>query len=236
MPIDLAALPIAWLAGVLSIASPCVWPLVPIVMASAADNGRSGPIFLSLGLSIAFAVAGVFLTYLLISLGLDAEQFRVFAAGMLVIVGLVLLIKPLSDWISLQLSKFGSRLHVSNVQANSSIGQFGVGVLLGLVWLPCVGPTLGAAIALASIGQDLGKAFIVMFAFGLGTAMALSAVALLSSRFLTALRPGILTNAVLIKKALGLLLLLLGLMVLTGIDKQLEILAVRYLPDWAVSL
>jgi cytochrome c biogenesis protein CcdA len=45
-------------------------------------------------------------------------------------------------------------------------GQFGVGALLGFVWLPCVGPTLGAAITLASLGQSLSMAFAIMFTFG----------------------------------------------------------------------
>ena len=161
MSLELASVPLAYIAGVLSILSPCVWPLVPIVMTSAAGKGRMGPMYLALGLSTAFALAGSILTFVLLNAGLNPDAFRWFAAALLVIVGLTLIIKPLADWLSLRLSALSSRLNIGNHEASSSIGQFGVGLLLGLVWLPCVGPTLGAAIALASMGQDMGMAFIV---------------------------------------------------------------------------
>jgi len=236
MSLELASIPLALIAGVLSIVSPCVWPLVPIVMASAADKGSSGPIYLALGLSSAFAVAGSLLTFLLLNAGLNPDAFRGFAAVLLVVIGLILMVKPLADWISLHLSLLSSKMNVGNSNASSTVGQFGVGMLLGLVWLPCVGPTLGAAIALASVGQDMGIAFFTMFAFGLGTASALLVAALLSGKLLGMLRPGLFANVARAKMMLGALLLLLGLLVLTGFDKALETYALQYLPDWALSL
>lgn len=240
MSLELASIPLAWVAGVLSILSPCVWPLVPIVMASAAGKGRWGPLYLALGLSSAFAIAGSLLTVLLLNAGLDPDAFRWFAAALLVLIGVILIVKPLADWVSLRLSILSSRLNLGSPEASSSAGQFGVGMLLGLVWLPCVGPTLGAAIALASVGQDMGMAFVTMFAFGLGTALALIAAALFSGKLLSVWRPrlsnGLSNNVGTAKMVLGWLLLLLGLMVLTGFDKVLETYALQYLPDWALSL
>ena len=240
MRLELASIPLAWIAGVLSILSPCVWPLVPIVMASAAGKGRWGPLYLAMGLSSAFAIAGSLLTFLLLNAGLDPDAFRWFAAALLVLIGLILIVKPLADWVSLRLSILSSRLNLGSPDASSSVGQFGVGMLLGLVWLPCVGPTLGAAIALASVGQDMGIAFVTMFAFGLGTASALIAAALFSGKLLSVWSPRLSNslgnNVGTAKMVLGWLLLLLGLMVLTGFDKALETYALQYLPDWALSL
>ena len=235
MTLEFASIPLAYIAGVLSILSPCVWPLVPIVMTSAAGKGRLGPLCLALGLSTAFALAGSILTFVLLNVGLNPDAFRWFAAALLVLVGLTLIIKPLADWLSLRLSSLSSRLNIGNHEANSSVGQFGVGLLLGLVWLPCVGPTLGAAIALASMGQDMGMAFIVMFTFGLGTASALIAAAVISAKLLSKWKPNVFNNVAKAKQLLGYLLLLLGMMVFLGIDKMLETLAVQYLPDWAIS-
>ncbi len=195
-----------------------------------------GPLFLALGLSTAFALAGSILTFLLLNAGLNPDAFRWFAAALLVLVGLTLIIKPLADWLTLRLSSLSSRLNIGSPEASSSIGQFGVGMLLGFVWLPCVGPTLGAAIALASMGQDLGMAFIVMFTFGLGTASALILAAVVSGKLLAKWRPNVFENVSKAKYILGWLLVLLGLMVFLGIDKILETLAVQYLPDWAISL
>ncbi len=236
MTLELTAIPLAWFAGLVGILSPCVWPLVPVVMASSANKDRSGPLFLALGLSLAFAIAGALLTFVLLNAGLSPDALRPVAAVLLVVVGLTLVSKALGDWVSLRLSLLSSRLNIGNPDSTSAAGQFGVGMLLGLVWLPCVGPTLGAAIALASTGQDMAMAFVIMLSFGIGTASALIAAALLSQAALNRLRPGILNNATRAKQVLGILLLALGLLVLTGLDKTLETYALQVIPDWVLTL
>lgn len=236
MSLEFSAIPLAWVAGMLSILSPCVWPLVPAVMSSAATSGRAGPWFLALGLSVAFAAGGTVLTFALLSLQLDPEFFRYIAAFLLLLIAAVLLIKPLGSWMTIKLSMLMARFNGAGMEASSATGQFGVGVLLGLVWLPCVGPTLGAAIALASLGQDMVMAFVVMMTFGLGTAAVLLFAAYASGRVLQKWRPGLLGRAEFGKKLLGWTLLLLALLVFTGVDKILETWALQVLPDWAISL
>jgi cytochrome c-type biogenesis protein len=234
MTIELTSIFIAMFAGVLSVLSPCVWPLVPIVMTSASGKSRMGPLYLALGLSTSFAVSGAFLTYLLLSLGLNPDMFRNVAAVLLLVVGLILVIKPLSDWVTARLSNLGSGVKVGN--GDNAFGQFGVGFLLGLVWLPCVGPTLGAAIAVASMGQNMGMAFLVMFAFGVGTASALLFAAFVSRKLLQQLRPGMFNHVGNAKKVLGFLLIVLAVLILSGLDKVLETYAVNMIPDWVFSL
>ena len=114
-------------------------------------------------------------------------------------------------------------------------GQFGVGALVGFVWLPCVGPTLGAAITLASLGQTLAMAFAVMFAFGLGTASVLLAAGLGSTRLLARASPRLLSSASGGKRLLGVMLLTLGVAVLTGVGKVVETWAVRWMPIWTFA-
>ena len=237
MTLEWSALPLALVAGVLSILSPCVWPLVPIVMGSAASAGRAGPLALAAGLSLSFALAGTLLSFALVSLALDPELFRYIAATMLVLVSIPLLIPKAGYWVNIKLSRFSAGISIADPAAASTWAtQFGVGMLLGLVWLPCVGPTLGAAIALASLGQKFLQSFLVMLAFGIGTAAALSAAGLLSARVLNSLRPQLLARAGSGKAWLGAALLALGLLVLSGLDKHLEAWAVNWLPDVATSL
>ena len=236
MTLDLFSIPLAAVAGMLSIMSPCVWPLVPVVMSSAATSGRSGPYFLALGLSFSFAVAGTALTMLL-HLGLDPELFRYFAGALLLAIALLLLVPSAGEWATQQLSRLVSGLGGGgDGGTRSPLGQFGVGALLGLVWLPCVGPTLGAAIGLASMGQDVGMAFAVMFTFGLGTTSVLLLAGLASGKLLARWRPEIMTSAEKGKKILGWMLLLLAVLVITGFDKMLEAWALGWLPDWAILL
>lgn len=238
---ELISLPLALLAGVLSILSPCVWPLVPVMMSSAATSGRSGPWFLAFGLSTSFAVAGTLLTFVLINLGLNPDAYRFIAAIMLVMIGLVLVIKPVGQFVTMQLSSMNSHFSFATDPgepgaATTASGQFGVGALLGMVWLPCVGPTLGAAIALASVGQNMLMAFLIMFVFGIGTASVLVFAGLVSGKLLKRWRPGLLAQAAHAKLLLGWMLLLLGALVLTGVDKILEAWALGILPDWATML
>ena len=237
MSLELSAVPLALLAGVLSVLSPCVWPLVPIVMGSAAGAGRAGPLALAAGLSLAFALAGTVLSFALISLGLDPELFRFLAAALLVVVAVPLLVPRAGLWLNGVLSRLTAGFNpASGATTSSWPAQFGVGLLLGLVWLPCVGPTLGAAIALASLGQKMLQSFVVMLAFGIGTAAALLAAGLLSARALHRFRPQMLAGAGAGKRWLGVMLLMLGGLVLSGIDKRLEAWAVGWLPAWATSL
>lgn len=236
MTLDLAAIPLAFLAGVLGVLSPCVWPLVPVVTSSAVTSGRSGPLWLALGLSLAFATAGTLLTYIVVSLGLDPEVFRVVSAVLLVAVALVILVPPLGRAVETALSRVSGRLGGTPTGAVSARGQFGVGALLGVVWLPCVGPTLGAAIALASFGQSLPLAFVVMLAYGVGTAGVLLAAGVASAGLLARWRPALVRSGGAGKKVLGGTLLLLGVLVLIGGDKALETLALQVLPDWVYAL
>lgn len=237
MTLDLAAIPLALVAGVSGVLSPCVWPLVPVVTSSAAVGGRAGPWYLALGLSVSFAIAGTLLTLLLVSTGLDPELFRYLSAVLLVGVALVLLIPALNEKTGAVLAKASGRLHIRRAaRPVSAAGQFGVGALLGVVWLPCVGPTLGAAIALAALGQNLTISFLVMLGYGVGTAAVLLLAGVVSGRLLARWRSRAASVGAFGKTLLGGSLLLLGLLVLTGLDKRLEALAVTLVPEWVFSL
>ena len=230
---ELSALPIAFFAGIVGIVSPCVWPLVPIVMSSA-GSGWSSKLLLALGLATAFSLAGGILTWLLINSGLSPIPYRSFSAYLLVFIGLILISNKLSTLVSNVLSRLTSNVDTFNTKLERWLGPFGLGMLLGFVWLPCVGPTLGAAIALASQGQSLFMASIVLASFGLGTALALIVAASGLSALLKQTKPkalnSMLSNG---KRFLGILLVGLGVLVLTGLDLKLEAMVVPYLPSWS---
>lgn len=236
MSLNFAAIPLAAGAGALGVLSPCVWPLVPVVMSSAASAGRGGAGWLIAGLTLSFALAGTLLSFLLVSLGLDPELFRYLAGAMLVLIAAILLIRPLGDWLSLRLSLLSGRLNAGTGGCGGRFGSFGVDFLLGLVWLPCVGPTLGAAIALASVGQSLGMAFLIMLAYAIGTSAVLLVAGLASHEALRRWRPQLMSGAGRAKQLLGATLGVLGVLVLTGWDKRLESLALDLLPTWLFTL
>jgi len=116
------------------------------------------------------------------------------------------------------------------------MGQFGVGLLLGAVWSPCVGPTLGAASLLASQGRNIGQVALTMLFFALGVALPLFLVGIMSREALLRWRGRMLHGSSMLKLAFGLLLLSSGLLILTGLDKQLESVLVQMSPDWLTML
>ncbi len=235
---SVATLGLALLAGILSVLSPCVLPLLPIVLGTAASEHRLGPVALAVGLAISFVAIGIFVATIGFAIGLDTDFFRLFAGVLLVLIGLVLVVprlqeavataaSPVSAWAS---SRFGGGA------ASGLSGQFGVGLLLGAVWSPCVGPTLGAAAVLASQGKDLGQVAATMLAFGIGAALPLLVLGMLSRQMMLNLRAKMMSAGGPMKAALGALLVVVGMLVVTGLDKQAEAAIVAATPEWLTRL
>src|SRR4051794_29445638 len=149
---ELASLGLAFLAGLVSIFSPCVLPLLPVVLGTAVSEHRLGPVALAAGLALSFLILGLFVATIGFSLGLDSELFRTIAAVLLLIVGIVLVVPPLQARLSLATAPLGNWMEqrFGGGTKRGLPGQFGVGVLLGAVWTPCIGATLGAASVLAA--------------------------------------------------------------------------------------
>ncbi|MEZ9819854.1 cytochrome c biogenesis CcdA family protein [Shewanella sp. 10N.286.45.A1] len=229
---DTFAIPLAFLAGILSLLSPCVLPMIPVVASSAVQSSRKGIVTLALGLSLSFAFAGTVLTFALISLGLSPEVLRYFSATLLLAIAITILVPKAGEWLTLKLSLLTSKLPSHNVNGSGVMTQFAVGASLGLVWLPCVGPTLGAAIALASTGQSMLSAFMVMLAFGVGTAIPLVGFSLLMKNSIGKW----LNGGLIAKKIMGLSLIILSLTIFTGFDRTLEALALELMPEWLYNI
>ena len=137
---------------------------------------------LAMGLAVSFVAIGLFVATVGYSIGLDTELFRNVAAALMIAVGVILLVPRFQERLALAgapLATWSDR-HFSASRQGGLSGQISVGLLLGAVWSPCVGPTLGAASILAAQGRDLGEVVATMLAFGLGAALPLAALGLLS--------------------------------------------------------
>lgn len=234
----LATLALAFLAGVLTILSPCVLPLVPLVLGGAQSQGRWAPVALGLGLAGSFAAVGLFVATIGFSIGLDGDLFRTLGGALLVLVGLVLVIPRAQVWIA----GLGGPLStwadsgMRRLDGRGALAQGGLGVLLGLVWAPCVGPTLGAASLLAAQGQDLGRVALTMLIFGIGAATPLVIIGLTSREAMGRLRGRLSVAGRTGKVILGLLMIAMGLLIVTQVDRSLEAFLVQAAPDWLTRL
>ena len=229
---------LGYVAGVLSTLSPCVLPLLPILIATALAQHRYGPFALAAGLMLSFTAVGLFIATIGVAIGLDAGVLRQGAALLLVGFGVVLLVPALQARFALAGARVGASADalLARVSARGWGGQLVVGLALGLVWSPCVGPTLGAASTLASQGRQLGQITLLMLLFGLGAGTPLLLIGVLSRDALARSRGALLAAGQRGKWLLGVMLVLIGLAIVTGWDRSVEAWAVEHSPHWLTEL
>jgi cytochrome c biogenesis protein CcdA len=233
-----ATLALAFVAGVLSILSPCVLPILPIVLGAAASEHRLGPAALAAGLAVSFVIIGLFVATVGYSIGLDADLLRNVAAVLMIVMGVVLLVPRFQAQLALAGAPFAnwSDRRFGGSAKTGLAGQLSLGFLLGAVWSPCVGPTLGAASILAAQGRDLGEVGATMLAFGLGAALPLAALGLISREAVLRWRTRLMSGGARAKAAFAGVLVAMGVLVISGLDRRVETVLVDRSPQWLTDL
>jgi cytochrome c-type biogenesis protein len=238
MYIGLGSYSVVFLAGLLSTLSPCVLPIVPILLGSAITANRRAPIALTAGLAISYATIGTAIAWVGTALELDPELVRRMGAALLGLFALVILSSSLQQRFAAATSGIGnvgnrllSRLHLSGLS-----GQFVVGLLLGMIWSPCVGPTLGVAIVLASQGRHLATAAALMGLFSVGASLPILILGYISRSAMMSVRGRLLQVGRAGKVALASAMLLIAIATISGRDRQAEAWLVNHSPAWLTNL
>jgi len=230
----LLSLPLALAAGMLTIFSPCVLPLAPIVLASARAEDPRGPIALALGLALTFGLVGGLMASFGVEFG-DSFIVRAVSAVAMIAIGAALVFPPVGDTVEARLGAIGraSRVLHKRLPRTGLAGQAATGVVLAFAWAPCAGPTLGAALLLAAKGGSLGAAMLIMTVYALGAAGALLAAGFALGRVAAKARLAAAGTAGRI--ALGAAFALIGGAILTGLDHQFEAVLVAAMPNWLTT-
>ena len=233
-----ATLVLGYAAGALSTLSPCVLPLLPILVASALAEHRLGLWALAGGLAISFAIVGVFVATLGFSVGVDGDLLRRLAGVVLALFGAAMALPRLQRGFASATARLAGagEAALARTAGTGWRGQLAVGVLLGVVWTPCVGPTLGAASTLLSQGRRIGEVVLLMLVFGLGAATPLVVVGTLAGR-IRARSPGRwVAAAEAARRVLGVCLVVVGAVMALGLDKPVETWLLERSPDWLTRL
>lgn len=228
---------LAYLAGLVTIVNPCVLPILPILIASALNQNRLGPAALAGGLVFSFSTFGLLIIAFGFSVGLDEQFVRGAAALILIAAGVLFLVPQAQAAFATAtgpLVSSGNRM-LGRVSGDGLVGQFAIGALLGLVWAPCVGPTLGVAIAAASRGDSLLGAFLIFLVFGMGVATSILAFAYGSRKALGARKASVQRLARYGKPMFAGALILVGGLILTGLDRVMEAWVLDAMPTWLVE-
>ncbi|GAC1411997.1 MAG: cytochrome c biogenesis CcdA family protein [Burkholderiaceae bacterium] len=225
-------------AGVLSTLSPCVLPIVPILLGSASNAHPRAPLALAVGLALSYAVVGSTLAWAGANLGVDPTVFKMVGAWVLGALGLVLMSASLQRGFASATAGIGDvgNQALSRLRLDGLWGQFAIGLALGIVWSPCVGPTLGAAVVLASQGSNLPQVASLMGVFGIGAALPIVALAYASRSVMLKMRGSMMRAGQTGKMLLGAALVTVAAVILLGLDKHIETWLVERSPTWLTEL
>ncbi|MDP2440046.1 cytochrome c biogenesis CcdA family protein [Rhodoferax sp.] len=220
-------------AGGLTTLSPCVFPLLPLVLGGALQGNRFAPVAMGVGMTGSFALIGMVLGALGPALGIDSDSVRTGGAAMLIAFALVMLIPALGERFTQWMMPIASSANAASakLEGGSLLGALLLGSVLGLVWSPCSGPLLGSALTLVSSEGGVARGGLVLGIFGLGAAIPLVTVAYASRSGFMKVRDWVLTRIERVRYGFALLLGAMGVAILTGGDKWLEAQMLQWLPD-----
>jgi cytochrome c-type biogenesis protein len=233
MPVALPQLGLSLAAGSLTTLSPCVFPLLPLVLGGALQANRFAPIALGIGMAASFAGIGVLVGVAGPALGLDGDLVRIAGGWLLIAFALVMLIPAWSARFTQWMTPLASGAHAasSRLSGGSLWSALLLGALLGLVWSPCSGPLLASALTMVASEGGALRGGLILGVFGIGAAIPLVAVAYASRAGFNRARGWVLARIERIKTGFALLLGLMGVLILTGSDKWLEARVNALLPD-----
>ncbi len=220
-------------AGSLTTLSPCVFPILPLVLGGAVQGNRLAPLAMGSGMAISFALIGLVIGALGPALGIDSDSVRILGAVLLIVFGLVMLLPVLnrrfSEWM-LPIASTASAAS-ARLDGGSLGGALLLGGVLGLVWSPCSGPLLASALTLVASEGGATRGALILGLFGVGAAMPLVAVAYASRSGFARARGWVLGRIDAIKNGFGVVILLTGVAILSGGDKWVEARVLDLLPD-----
>jgi len=233
-----AELALSVAAGALTTLSPCVFPLLPVVLGGAVQRHRAAPVAMGVGMAATFTLIGLLVGGLGGALTLNPDDVRHVGAWLLVGFGAVMLVPALERRFSGLMSPLASSANAAGASLDSGAlwGALALGGLLGLVWSPCAGPLLGATLALVATAGGAARGALLLGLFGIGAAIPLVGAAYASRAGFGRARTWVLAHAGAAKRGMGVLLVLVGVLILSGGDHVLETLVNDHLPDAWLAL
>ncbi len=224
----------AFLAGVVTVLSPCILPLLPIILSSSDGVGKQKPLGVVIGFVASFTFFTLFLSTIVRLSGIPGESLRFFSIAVLALFGASLLIPQIQALIEVLFSRFANQMP-SAKNRSGFLGGFVIGLSLGLLWTPCVGPILASVISLAITGTVTAQAFLITLAYALGTAIPMFMIMLAGSTALQKV-PWLLGNSGMIQKAFGVLMILTAIGIFFSVDRRFQTFILTAFPNYGVGL
>ncbi|MFK7869193.1 MAG: cytochrome c biogenesis CcdA family protein [Roseobacter sp.] len=228
----------AYIAGLLTLINPCVLPVLPIVLVGALNANKAGPIALAAGMSTSFVAFGVLVTAFGAGVGLTQDTLAQIGAVLMIVFGVILLVPVFARRFEMVTAGVaaGADARMDDIDSGSLRGQFLGGLLLGTVWSPCIGPTLGGAIALASQGENLGYVTLIMCAFALGVSTLIIVLGLGAREAIRARAQALRGLAERSKPIIGVTFMVVGTLLFFQVHHVIEGWLLDIIPIWLQDL
>ena len=253
----------AFVSGVITILSPCILPVLPIVLSGGVGGGKARPFGVLVGFVVSFAAFTLALSAIVQALGIPVDALRIAAVVLIVAFGLVMLVPWLRDRFEVLASRIARRpgaapAVVASAGGAGAVAAAGapaagvsaagvpqsrrgfwsgvvVGLSLGLIWTPCVGPIMASVISLALTQHVDGGSVFITLAYTLGTSIPMLGV-MLGGRALLNRVPALTRHAAGIQKGFGVLMIAVGVAIGLGWDRQFQTFVLRALPGYGAGL
>ena len=231
----------AFVSGVITILSPCILPVLPIVLSGGVGGGRARPFGVLTGFVVSFTAFTLSLSAIVQALGIPVDALRIVAVVLILLFGVVMLVPWLSGRFEMLTSRLASRGNKGGSATAAKTGWAGfgggvvVGLSLGLIWTPCVGPIMASVISLALTQHVDGGSVFITLAYTIGTSIPMLGV-MLGGRALLDKVPGLKKHAGGIQKGFGVLMIAMAVVIGLGWDRQFQAAVLRAFPQYGTGL
>ena len=227
----------AFLAGVITVLSPCILPILPIILTSSiggVNTGKSRPMGVVIGFILSFTFFTLFLSTIVRLSGIPAEALRLVSVIVVAGFGISLLVPQFQVLVERLFSKLASFMPSSQGRTGFGGGLL-IGFSVGLLWTPCVGPILASVISLAITGTVTFDAFLITLAYSLGTAIPMFLIMLGGQNALRRV-PWLLSNLGQIQKLFGILMILTAIGIFFNVDRRFQTFVLNTFPQYGTGL
>jgi cytochrome c biogenesis protein CcdA/thiol-disulfide isomerase/thioredoxin len=225
----------AFVAGIITILSPCILPVLPVILAGGTGGGKARPVGIILGFILSFTVFTVTLSAIAEATGLGTGALRIFAVVILALFGLVMLVPKLSQLFEAAISRLTTRFQPKQGSKNGFWGGIPLGMSLGILWTPCVGPILASVITLALASSIDAGAFVITLAYSLGTAIPMFLI-MIGGRALIKRVPALTKHSGGIRRGFGVVMIFVSLSIAMGWDVQFQSAVLNAFPGYGSNL
>ncbi|MDH5533893.1 MAG: cytochrome c biogenesis protein DipZ [Candidatus Pacebacteria bacterium] len=224
----------AFIAGIVTILSPCILPVLPFILSGSTSEDKARPWGVVLGFVASFTFFTLFLTTLVKLTGVSADVLRYASITILFLFGLSLIVPQ----VQLLLEKAFTMVAGKVPNTAASTGLFGgllVGLSLGLLWTPCVGPILASVISLALTGSVTGGAVLITLSYALGTSIPMLVI-MKGGQAILQRNQWLVRNTANIQKGFGVLMMITAFAIFNNYDRKFQSYILEAFPQYGVGL